>query len=139
MNELPFSSLLQNGIFPYEQTKKRIRCKIRQPVSMETKQYLEYWERIQPIPIECELVDANTFQTLIDQSRQKSFLQQPFVEKNFSQVLETAHQQDCSDVHFEPYSDVIQIFIRQQGKRTLLTQWPIEWQQSFVQIGRAHV
>ncbi len=53
MNKLTLSSLLQNCIFPYEQTQKRILYKIEYHLSIETRQFLEYCEFIHPL--ECEL------------------------------------------------------------------------------------
>ena len=135
MRSLPHSYLISIGILPREESKKCIRLTIRKPFSLEASQYLDYLKHTQNVAVEIEAVDEKNFQKTVSEFRRAQHRDETsFLEQKLANVLTIAHENGCSDIHFEPSKKDIKIFTRRLGQRTFLERWPHEWLKTFVNI-----
>ena len=135
MRPLQHSYLISIGILPREQSKKRIRLTVQQPLSVEASQYLNYLKQTQSVTVEIEAVNEEGFQKAVREFRLAQHQSEtPFLEQKLANVLTIAHENGCSDIHFESSSEDIKIFTRRLGQRTFLERWPHEWLKTFVNI-----
>ena len=132
---LPHSYLISIGILPCEESKNRIRLKVKQPLLIEASQYLNYLKQTQNVAIEVEAVDEEGFQKAVSEFRRAQHQgETSFLEQKLANVLTIANENGCSDIHFEPSREDIKIFTRRLGQRTFLERWPHEWLKTFVNI-----
>ena len=135
MRPLPHSYLISIGILPREQSKKHIRLAVQQPPSGDALQYLNYLKQTQSVAVEIEAVDEKSFQKAVSKFRRTQHQDEAsFLEQKLANVLMFAHENGCSDIHFEPSKEDIKIFTRRLGQRTFLERWPHEWLKTFVNI-----
>ena len=132
---LPNAYLISIGILLREQSKKHIRLAVRRSPSGDALQYLNYLKQTQSVAVEVEAVDEEGFQKAVSEFRQAQRCDEiSFLEQKLANVLTIAHENGCSDIHFEPSKEDIKVFTRRLGQRTFLERWPHEWLKTFVNI-----
>ena len=135
MQPLPNTYLISIGILPRGQSKKCIRLTVRQPLSVDASQYLNYLKQTQSVAVEIEAVNEEEFQKAVSEFRRAQRSDEAsFLEQKLANVLTIAHENGCSDIHFEPSREDIKIFTRRLGQRMFLERWPREWLKTFVNI-----
>ena len=135
MRPLPHSYLISIGILPCEESKNRLHLKVKQSLSLEASQYLNYLKHTQNIAVEIETVDEENFQKAVSEFRRSQRHDETsFLEQKLANILTIANENGCSDIHFEPSKEDIKIFTRRLGQRTFLERWPHEWLKTFVNI-----
>lgn len=135
MQPLPHSYLVSIGILPRAQNKNRIHLTMRHPPSGDALQYLNYLKQTQNVAVEIEAVNEEDFQKAVREFREaQQGDETSFLEQKLANVLSIAHENGCSDIHFEPSRNDIKVFTRRLGQRTFLERWPHEWLKTFANI-----
>jgi len=114
--KLDHKILNKAGLIPSQTHMDQWLCKVREPVSKNSFQFLNYLNQIHNKGVRFEYLASKVFSgelnsTNKESERLMSKLDQQVKEK-LDQVLQEAFENGYSDVHFEPYRNHLEIYIR---------------------------
>ncbi len=121
------------GIIPIHINSHQLLCKIRCPFSKNTFQLLNYLSQRCTKSLQLEYVDKKTFLSdLTTFSTANVTFQTPLLTKPISQklnqIIQEAFETNCSDIHFEPHRNHLEIHTRKQGQLRLAETLPLTLQ-----------
>lgn len=135
MKNLPITikSFYRFGIIPVCEDKNTLFCRVRQSSSSEVQRYIHYLSQIYGKFIEIEVVSNHYFKELVQDF--KGYI--PKVQSNLKlniprqlmQLIVAAHNQDCSDIHFESHRSKCVIRFRKKGQLFIFKEIDLDNQQ----------
>lgn len=135
MEDLPLlqKSFRRFGILPVYEDKNTLFCQMRPSFSSETQRYVHYLSQIYGKLIDIEIVDENHFKESIQSFKGTVPLIQKEVKIDIPhqlvQLIFTAYQQNCSDIHFEAHRSKCVVRVRKKGQLSVLQELSVENQQ----------
>ena len=135
MKDLPIlqKSFRRFGIVPIYEDKNTLFCKMRKSLSLETQRYVHYLSQIYGKLIDIEIVDENQFKESLQSFKGTvPRIQQEVkidIPHQLAQLIFSAYQQNCSDIHFEAHRSKCVIRIRKKGELSVLQELSVENQQ----------
>ena len=123
------------GLIPDEADGNGWLCKVREPANRNSFQFLNYLNQVYRKDIKFEYLTSEVFSKELGIGNEDEHLTSKLdrlVKEKLKGVLQEAFDNGCSDVHFEPYRNHLEIYIRHGGNLKLRHKLPRYMQEPII-------